>query len=78
MAWNEDFKFEITKHIADLTEPTEKGWRMELNEVSWNDKAPTLDIRNWNEDHTKSSKVGTFSKEALKNLRKVLGTLDLD
>ena len=34
-----DIKFEIKEEIAVLSESA-KGWRKELNLVSWNDAAP--------------------------------------
>ena len=61
----EDFTFEIKEHIAVLSETTDKGWQIELNLVSWNGGEPRYDIRSWNADHTRSSKVSTFSKEGL-------------
>ena len=41
-----DIKYEITKHIGVLSESA-KGWTKELNLVSWNDREPKYDIREW-------------------------------
>lgn len=41
-----DFKFEVTQHIAVLS-TDRNGWRKEVNMVSFNDKPPILDIRKW-------------------------------
>lgn len=41
-----DFKFEIIKEIGVLSEGS-KGWRKELNLVSWNDAEPKYDLRDW-------------------------------
>ncbi len=60
-----DIKFKITNHIADLGDPSAKGWRKELNEVSWNDREPKFDIRDWSEDHTKMGKGITLTYEEL-------------
>lgn len=60
-----DIKFEITNHIADLSEPNSKGWRKELNEVSWNGREPKYDIRDWSEDHTKMGKGITLTHDEL-------------
>lgn len=60
-----EIKFKITNHIADLSEPNAKGWRKELNEVSWNDREPKFDIRDWSDDHTKMGKGVTLTYEEL-------------
>lgn len=53
---DEDFKFEIKEHIEDLSDANEKGWKIELNVVSWNGGEDKYDIRSWNFDHTKMGK----------------------
>lgn len=53
---DEDFKFEIKEHIEDLSDANEKGWKTELNIVSWNGGEDKYDIRSWNSDHTKMGK----------------------
>lgn len=60
-----DINFEITNHITDLSEPNSKGWRKELNEVSWNGREPKYDIRDWSEDHTKMGKGITLTHDEL-------------
>lgn len=57
-----DITFQIIKHIGVIREGN-KGWRGELNVVSWNNNAPKFDIRDWNEDHTKMSRGLTFTKK---------------
>ena len=57
-----DIKFEIKEHIATLSESS-KGWTKELNLVSWNDKDPKYDIRDWDPEHQKMGKGVTLSKE---------------
>lgn len=47
-----DIKFEIIQTIAILSEGS-KGWRKELNLISWNGRDPKYDIRDWSEDHSK-------------------------
>ncbi len=39
-----DIKFEIVKEIGVLSESA-KGWKKELNLVSWNGKDPKYDLR---------------------------------
>lgn len=70
-----EFKFEITKHVADLSEPNASGWVTELNMVSWGGRPAVYDIRSWNEDHTSCGKGKTFTVEELEKLKDVLPTL---
>ena len=71
-----DIKFEITKKIGVLSK-SDKGWTKELNLVSWNDREPKYDIREWSPEHDKMGKGVTMSKEELKALKRVLDKLDL-
>jgi len=66
-----DIKYEITKHIGVLSEGT-KGWRKELNLVSWNDREPKYDIRDWSPDNEKMGKGVTLSAEEVSELKKLL------
>ena len=66
-----DIKFEITKHIGVLSEGS-KGWRKELNLVSWNDREPKYDIRDWAPEYAKMGKGVTLSEEEITKLKKIL------
>lgn len=59
---DKEFKFEVTRQIGLLGEGS-KGWRKELNLVSWNEREPKLDIREWSPDHLKMGKGVTLTKE---------------
>jgi hypothetical protein len=74
MAFNQELKFEIVEEIAVLSE-TEKGWKKELNRVSWNDREPKYDIRDWSPDHSKMGKGITLSEEEFEELKSVIETL---
>lgn len=65
------FSYEIIETVAVLSEGT-KGWKKELNLVSWNGREPKYDIRDWSDDHTKMGKGVTVTKEELEKLRDVL------
>lgn len=69
-----DLKFEITEHIGVISS-NEKGWSKELNLVSWNDRDPKYDIRDWSADHTKMSKGITLTKEEISTLKNMLAEL---
>lgn len=71
-----DIKFEIKETIGILSEST-KGWKKELNLVSWNDKDPKYDIREWSPDHAKMGKGITLTKEELGKLRDMLRGINL-
>lgn len=42
----------ITRHIGVISESS-RGWRLELNMVSWNSAEPKLDIHDWSPDYNK-------------------------
>ena len=62
-----DLKFEIIEEIAVISENS-KGWRKELNLVSWNEAKPKYDIREWSPDHERMGKGVTLTKEEAKQL----------
>ena len=66
-----NFKFEIIKEIGVLSEGS-KGWRKELNLVSWNGAEPKYDLRDWAPEHEKMGKGITLSKEEAEKLRQLL------
>ena len=71
-----EIKYEITKEIGVLSEGS-KGWTKELNLISWNDREPKYDIREWAPDHTMMGKGVTLSKEEARLLKDMLDGIDL-
>ena len=71
-----EIKFEIKETAGTLSEGL-KGWKKELNLISWNDKEPKYDIRDWDEEHKKMGKGVTLSVEELKKLRDLLNGMEL-
>ncbi len=69
-------KFEITEDIGVLSESA-SGWKKELNLVSWNDRAPKYDIRDWDPDHGKMGKGITLSIDEAVALRDMLNKIEL-
>lgn len=65
-----EIKFEIVKEIGVLSE-TSKGWKTELNLVSWNDREPKYDLRTWSENHEKIGKGITLSKDEMAKLKEL-------
>ena len=71
-----DIKYEITKSLGVLSENA-KGWSKEINLVSWNDREPKYDIRDWSEKHEKLGKGVTLNSDEIKKLRDILNGLEL-
>lgn len=71
-----DIKYEIIKNIAVLS-TSASGWRKELNLISWNDREPKYDLRDWSADHTKMGKGVTLTKEELLALKELLNSIEL-
>ena len=66
-----DIKFEIKKELGVLSENA-RGWRKELNLVSWNDAAPKYDIREWSPDHEKMGKGVTLTEDEFEKLKEIM------
>ena len=66
-----EIKYEIVENIGVLSESS-KGWKMELNLVSWNEREPKYDLRNWSENHEKIGKGIALSKEEIIKLKEIL------
>jgi hypothetical protein len=64
--------FEIKKQIAELSTRSSKGWKKELNLISWNGYPAKYDIRDWDSTHTKMGKGVTLTEEELKELYQAL------
>lgn len=69
-----DFKYEIIKQIAVISENS-KGWKKELNLISWNGREGKYDIRDWAPEHEKMGKGITLSEEEIKTLTGILAAL---
>ncbi|KXB60240.1 MAG: YdbC family protein [Finegoldia magna] len=66
-----DFRYDIVEEIGVLSENA-KGWRKELNLISWNGATPKYDIREWAPEHEKMGKGVTLTKEELEALKKLI------
>ncbi len=71
-----DVRYEIVREIGVISE-NDKGWRKELNLVSWNDRAPKYDLRDWSSGREKMSKGLTLTKEEARRLKELLDEVDL-
>ena len=71
-----EIKFEIIKKFGVLSK-SEKGWAKELNLVSWNDREPKYDIRDWSPDGKTMGKGVTLSTEELTVLRELMNQMEM-
>ena len=66
-----EIKFEIKEHIGVITEGS-KGWKKELNLISWNEGEAKYDIRDWSPEHEKMGKGVTLTTDELRELKTLL------
>ncbi|MGB7875913.1 MAG: PC4/YdbC family ssDNA-binding protein [Anaerolineales bacterium] len=71
-----DIKYEIIKKFGVLS-TSKSGWTKELNLMSWNDREPKYDLRDWSADRNRRGKGVTLSKEELSALKELLNTMEL-
>ena len=69
-----DIKYEIVEQIGVISE-SPKGWKKELNLVSWNEGTPKYDLRDWSPDHEKMGKGITLSIDEIQALYSVLAKI---
>ena len=66
-----DIKYDIVEEVGVLSE-NNKGWRKELNSISWNGATPKYDIRDWAPGHEKMGKGVTLTEEEAAKLKELL------
>lgn len=71
-----DIKFEIVRKIGVLS-TSGRGWTKEFNLVSWNDRPPKFDIREWAPDGETMGKGVTLTAEELAVLKELLNKMEL-
>ena len=70
----EEFSYEILEEVAVLSENA-RGWRKELNLISWNGRPPKFDLREWAPDHEKLGKGITLTNEEFAELSKTIKSM---
>ncbi len=71
-----EFKFEIKENISVLSEAP-NGWTREINMVSWNDREPKFDIRDWSPDHAKMGKGISLTPDEVAILKETLADMEV-
>lgn len=66
-----DIKYDIVEKIGVLSENA-KGWKKELNLISWNGAKPKYDIRDWAPEYEKMGKGVTLTEEEVDKLKELL------
>lgn len=71
-----DIKYEIVQKLGVLS-ASASGWSKELNLISWNDREPKFDIRDWSADGLKMGKGVTLTLDELLSLRDLLNRMQI-
>lgn len=71
-----ELKYEVKKSLGVISQAP-SGWTKELNLVSWNDREPKYDIRDWAPERTKMGKGITLTADEIILLRDLLNEIDL-
>ena len=69
-----DIKYDILEEFGVLSESA-KGWKKELNLISWNGGASKYDIRDWAPQHEKMGKGITLTEEEARQLFTILSEI---
>ncbi|HSL30727.1 MAG TPA: YdbC family protein [Anaerolineales bacterium] len=72
----DNITYEIVMQLGVLSQ-SGSGWTKELNLISWNDRPPKYDIRDWSPDHSQLGRGVTLSREELLALRDLLNSWEL-
>lgn len=71
-----DIRYEIKEKVGIIAESA-KGWKKELNLISWNGNEAKYDLREWSPGHEKMGKGITLTIDELKRLRKLLNEMEV-
>jgi uncharacterized conserved protein UCP037246 len=66
-----DIKYDLVEGLGVLSENA-KGWRKELNKISWNGATPKYNIRDWVPEHEKMGKGVILTGEEAARLKELL------
>lgn len=69
---DDNFSYEIKKHIATLSTNSFENTALELNLISYRGAEPKLDLRKWNKATNQLLKGVTLNKEEAEKLKNAL------
>jgi hypothetical protein len=68
-----EINYKIIKKLGVLSE-SKNGWKKEINLISWNDRNPKYDIREWSPNGEKMGKGVTLSEEEMTILKEIMNS----
>ena len=71
-----DIRYEIKEKVGIIAESA-KGWKKELNLITWNGNEAKYYLREWSPGHEKMGKGITLTIDELKRLRKLLNEMEV-
>ena len=71
-----EIRYEIVQKLGSLS-TSASGWSKELNLISWNEREPKFDIRDWSGDGLKMGKGVTLTLNELLALRELLNRMQI-
>lgn len=71
-----EIRYEIVQQFGSLS-TSASGWSKQLNLISWNDREPKFDVRDWSADGTKMGKGVTLTLDELLALRDLLNRMEI-
>ena len=71
-----DIRYEIKEKVGIIAESA-KGWKKELNLITWNGNEAKYYLREWSPGHEKMGKGITLIIDELKRLRKLLNEMEV-
>ena len=71
-----DIRYEIKEKVGIIAESA-KGWKKELNLMTWNGNEAKYYLREWSPGHEKMGKGITLTIDELKRLRKLLNEMEV-
>lgn len=71
----ENFRYEVKKHIATLSQTEDGRFTKEVNLISYNGAEPKLDIRKWDRENDKMQKGITLNEAEVSALKACLAQM---
>lgn len=72
-----EFKYDVINSYGVISESS-RGWTKELRLISWNEREPRFDIREWSPEADKMGRGITMRRDELLKLKDLLATIDLE
>ncbi len=71
-----EFKYEIVQKLGVISQG-KGGWERQINLVSWDEREPKYDIRDWAPDNAKMGKGISLTAEEVAVLKEILEEIEL-